>query len=200
MDAGVASSSLSGIGTLLSAFSSFKEGTNTSKAYKAAANSSVKNAKFEADQLNRQAGQERAASQRQAIEEKRAANKAINRAKLLAASSGAGATDPDIINIVGNIAAEGEYNALARLYTGEETARGLEDQAAAVIYNGKSEAAGYKSYAKAYKSAATGEGIGTLLSGGVSFFEKYGDPANNNDVMVQTYSKTPQRTSYWKIN
>lgn len=111
-------------------------------------------ANFEAAQMKQQAGQERAVAQRQAIEQRRQAGLANSRVQAVAAASGAGATDPTVLNIEGNNAATGEYNALSALYSGEEKARGFEMSAAARKYEG----------ATARQSALLGAG-GTLMGG-----------------------------------
>jgi len=176
MEPGVAADSIRGVSTLLSAGGSFMEGRSTAKAYKQAAKAEKKSGAFAAAQYNQQAGQARAESQRASIEEHRRARLAESRAVAVAAASGGGASDPTVMKILGNLAMEGEYNALAALYTGEETARGLENQATGALYNAKTAAAGYKSMASASKSSGLAKGVGTLLSGSASFLEKYGDP------------------------
>lgn len=119
-------------------------------------------ANFEAAQMQQQAGQERAASQRRAIEERRAAGMANSTVLARAAASGASATDPTVLNIEGNNAGVGEYNALSALYSGEERARGLEMGASARRYEGQTQ-----------RQASLFNAGGSLLSGGSSLYEKY---------------------------
>ena len=198
MEPGKASAITGGLGTLVSAFGSIFSGNAQSKAAKAAAKNTKNAAKFEAAQYNQAAGQERASSQRAAIEARRQGRLKQSRAVAVAAASGAGASDPTVMNIIADLAGEGEYNALTALYNGEESARGLEMKAKAAMFQGKSDASAYKSMSKAYKTNGYLEGVGTMLSGSASFFEKYG---GEEDVPVTTApSRTPQRTSYWKIN
>lgn len=80
---------------------------------------------FEAEQLEQQAGQSIAASQRSAMEERRKANVAASRALALAAASGGGASDPTIVRIIAGLKGEGSYRASVDLYQGEEEARKL---------------------------------------------------------------------------
>lgn len=102
------------------------------------------NAKFQAGQLEQQAGQERASAQRVAIEQRRRATIANSNATAAAAASGGGATDPTILDITEDIAGQGEYNALSALFEGEEKARGLKLQAASTRMQGKqAQRAGY---------------------------------------------------------
>lgn len=127
-------------------------------------NAANKAAKFEAAQMTQQAGQERAASQRQAIEQRRQAGLANSRVTAVAAASGAGATDASVLDIQGDNAATGEYNALSALYSGEEKARGLEMGAVAKRYEGANAA-----------QAGKMQAVGTILSSGKSLYDIYGN-------------------------
>ena len=84
-------------GTLLSAYNQ----TQMAKA-------SLAGAKIRAVQLEEKAGQERAISQRKAVNVRRQAKLAESRALALAAASGGGASDPTVMNIISGIAGEGE--------------------------------------------------------------------------------------------
>lgn len=118
---------------------------------------------FKAAQLERAATESRAASQRDAFEQKRKARFALSTLRARAAAGGGG-IDSDAIKIGGDIAARGEYMALAELYTGENRARGLEDEAMATRYTAKQQAKAARvgSYFKAGSSIL--KGIGTALS------------------------------------
>lgn len=94
-------------------------------------NSQAKELRMQAAQLDAQAGDDRASAQRQSIEERRQTRIAGSRALALAASSGGGADDPSVVNLIANMEGEGEYRALTALYNGETEARSKEDQAAA---------------------------------------------------------------------
>jgi hypothetical protein len=120
------------------------------------------NAQFQAKQMEQQAGQERAASQRDAIAERRRADIMQSNAQAAAAASGGGATDPTVLNITGNLAKEGEYNALSALFSGEERARGMELQASSTRMMGK----------QAKKQGMVG-GISTIIGGAASAASKY---------------------------
>lgn len=117
----------------------------------------------EAVQLETQAGQERASSQRQAIDERRQARLAQSRGLAVAAASGAGADDPTVVNLLAGIEGEGEYRALSALYSGEESARGMEAEAAA-----------RRRGAKATKRAGLVKAAGTIISSGASLYDRYG--------------------------
>ncbi len=113
----------------------------------------------QAMQLDQQAGQRRATAQRQAVESRREAKLLESRALAVGAASGGGVD----FTRIGDIAAEGEYRALASLYEGEEGALGLEAQAGAARTSGKNA-----------MGAATFDAAGTLLKGGTTMMEKYG--------------------------
>lgn len=76
-------------------------------------------------QLYRQAGAERASSQREAEQERRRAMLLQSRALAVAAASGGGADDPTVHKILSDIGAAGEVNALGALWEGNEASEGL---------------------------------------------------------------------------
>lgn len=88
-------------------------------------------AEWESRQAEVNAGQERAASQHQALEERRRARLVGSRARAVAGASGAGAMDPDVINLLGDIEQEGRYRSELVMAEGENRAKGLESQAVA---------------------------------------------------------------------
>lgn len=123
-------------------------------------NAANESAQFQAAQLDQQAGQERASSQRSAMEEQRQARLALSR---LQNNAGGGGGDATAVKLAGDIAGEGEYRALTALYNGEERARGMETSAGARRYEGKQ--AQTASYLKA---------AGTIFSDVPSLYDKYG--------------------------
>lgn len=113
-----------------------------------------------ADTLERNAGQERAYSQRRAIEKRREARLLESRAKAVAGGS---ASDPSVRKILTDIESEGEMRAMLELYEGDVTAQGMESQAASARRGGKD----------ALKGAYT-RSAGTVLEGVSSLYDKYG--------------------------
>jgi hypothetical protein len=111
---------LAAIGSVIGALGSVVQGIAANNA-----------AQFEADQLEQKAKEERAASQRDALEKRKEAAFVQSRQQALAAASGGGAsTDaPTIMKLMASTAGQGEYNAQAALYGGENRARGLMDEA-----------------------------------------------------------------------
>lgn len=165
---------LSTIATAVSIGGSILSGIGQMNAGKAA----QKSANFQAQQLEQQAGQERAASQRVAIEERRRANIAMSNAQASAAASGGGATDETVLNITGGLAAQGEYNALSALFEGEEKARGLQLQATSTRMEGK----------QAKRAGMIG-GVSTIIGGaGNALMAKYAPASSSSTSGVGRYN------------
>ena len=111
-----------------------------------------------AEVMEQQAGQSRAASQRAAIEDRRQATLTSSRSRALA---GASASDVGVIRHIGDVEYEGELRALTSMYQGEERARGLEYGAELERARGRGLVYGGQVSKDLSKSAATQ----TLLSG-----------------------------------
>ena len=126
---------------------------------------------YEAKQLEQQAGQEIASSQRAASEERRRARIIASRSLALAAASGAGASDTTVSNLLADIEGEGAYRASLALYQGEESARKLRMGADGKRYEGQAAADGADIKASAYDL----EAAGTVISGASSIYGKYND-------------------------
>lgn len=154
------------VGTIVSA-------NQAASAAKAEGKQAEKVGEWQASQLRQRAGQERAAAQRQAIEERRQGDLAVSRARALSAGSGASASDTTVMNIYSDLAAEGEQNAMTALWEGEEAAKGLEMQAAGAQYEGAAAAQAGKFQSTATKRAGYLSGVGTAMSYGADFYSKY---------------------------
>jgi leucyl aminopeptidase (aminopeptidase T) len=126
------------------------------------ADSEAKEMRREATQLETQAGLERASSHRAAMEERRQARLAASRGLTVAAASGASVDDPTVVNILSRIEGEGEYRALSALYEGDQTALGMEAEAAAK-----------RRGAKSTKTAGYIKAGSTILSAS-SMYDRYG--------------------------
>jgi hypothetical protein len=132
-------------------------------------------AQFQAVQLEQQAGQSVAASQRVALEEKRKANLFASRALALAGASGGGASDPTVVRIIASIVGEGSYRAAVAHYRGEDEARKLRTGAKVARYQGAlAEMAGLEE-----QTAHEIGGFAAALSGGASFLR----PSNTPDPL-----------------
>jgi hypothetical protein len=141
-------------GTALSAGGSIIGGNSQSKALKS-----------EATQFDASAGQYRASSQREAMDETRQGDLSASRVLALAAASGAGASDPTVINLIGNLSGESQYRALTALYNGDQKGRAAE-----------AEAASRRAEAKGAKTAGILKAAGSIISSGSSLYDRYGGP------------------------
>src|SRR5688572_16098433 len=110
------------------------------------------------------AGQATAASHRTAAEETRKARLLQSRAQAVAAASGAGASDPTVADIIGDIAGEGQYRSMLAIYEGEEKARALRGRGEAVRREGRSRQ------------------TASIINAGKSLFEKYGGASRPGDI------------------
>ena len=152
----------------------------------------------QADQYDEQAGQQRAAGQRRAQEQRRQA--AIAASNLLARTGG-GSLDPSILGLTGNIAGEGEYNALTNMYEAEESARGSEGSAGvsraqadttrtqAKLYRMQGDAALQRgaTTGAAANTAAKFNAASTIFSAGSTLFSKYGGGGVKSYDPVDSY-------------
>jgi hypothetical protein len=128
--------------------------------------------RVEAAQLEQQAGQVIAASQRDASEERKKTELIASRALAVASSSGGGAHDPTVANIIADIQGEGAYRQAVALYQGEEQARRLKMGATATLAEGQLlEQAG-----KDKQSVYDWEAAGAAARGASSLYSKYSDP------------------------
>jgi hypothetical protein len=143
---------LQGAGTVLSAVGSIQQG-----------NAAADAGNSEAAQLNYRAGQTRASTQRSYIEGLRQSRLVASRGRAVAAASGAGATDPTVVKTLADVSAAGEYEALTKLYEGNDAAIGMEASAGARRREGSS------ARTSGYLKAAS-----TVLNQGVSLWDKYG--------------------------
>ena len=129
------------------------------------------NQRFIAAQLDQQAGETRANSQRRAIDIARQGRFAESRALALGAASGAGVTNPGFMDVIGDLTSEIELRKQLALSGGENTAVGLETGAKARRASGS-----YKSDVGQQRSSQTlVGGTADLLSGpGLTMYERYG--------------------------
>lgn len=128
------------------------------------ANNANNAAKLQAAQDIQSAGEARASSQRAAAVEQRKSAYIQSRAQAIAASSGAGAQDPTVVNTIGDIAGEGEYRALTSLYEGNSRANAYLNDAVAANAKGQDASTG-----------AVVSGLSSIASQGSSLYDKYGN-------------------------
>lgn len=133
-------------------------------------------AERQAENLEQSAGQERATAQRSAINQRRQTAAAMSRAQAVAGASGAGALDPTIVNILGDIGFEGDYREGVAGFEGESRGQALEYEATLNRLTGDSNlAAGYASAANTDAAASRSffQGAKTAFSGASSLYDKY---------------------------
>lgn len=94
-------------------------------------------AEFAAREKERQATEEQAVASRESEDQRRKTATILSRQKAVAASSGAGVTNPTIFDIMSETAQEGDYVARSITASGANRAAGLRDQAAADRYRGR---------------------------------------------------------------
>lgn len=140
-------------------------------------------ARYDAAQLEQNAGQEVAASQRGSLEAQHQARLVQSRALAVAGASGGGISDPSIVNLLGKIEGEGAYRAALKLYEGEDRARAMRQGAVTRRYEGDIALLEGEAQADAYAA----QGISKLFSGATSMlspggmFAKYGQGGPSGD-------------------
>lgn len=130
-------------------------------------------AEFQAKQLDQAAVESRAVGVAQATEKRRIGALALSSLTARAAADGGSATDSTVLKLAGDIAGRGEYEALGDLYTGENKARGLQDEAAATRYTGAARAYGSQLSARATRIGSAFDAGGTILKGVGTFGRDY---------------------------
>lgn len=149
------------IASALAAYGSYESGQEA----KRQAQAQAVEREFEADQLDQIASNEIGAAQRQAEGERRKSRIMQSRALALGAADG-GASDPTVVDIISDLAAEGSLAAAAVMYQGQERARQAKMGAAARRFEGaNSLIAG-----RAAERAGTIRAVGT----GMTLYGKYG--------------------------
>jgi len=127
-------------------------------------------ANFEADQDIANAAGETAAAQRQAIDISRKANLLRSSAVAGTAAGGVDAGAGSALTNQAGIAARGRYQADMDLWSGQNQASGLINQAAAKRYTGEMDLLG----GEQAQRASTLNALATIAGGGASFMRMYG--------------------------
>lgn len=123
---------------------------------------------LQAIQLRANANASAASAQRQAQDVLRRTDLVKSRVTALAAASGAGATDPTVINDLSSIEEEGHYQAMSRLYNGQVQQQSLNNQADTAIREGNAKRTAYDLSA-----------VSSVLSTGSSLYTKYAGATDN---------------------
>jgi len=137
--------------------------------------------------LRQKAADEAAAAAVAARQKRRRADLAISRGRAVAAASGGNATDPTVLNVLGDIRKEGEYQAALKTWEGEQTAANLRAQAKNTYNIGQANAS-------AAKTASYFDAAGTMLSAagktaGSAYYNNYGIPtlATDKDKTLEEF-------------
>lgn len=161
-------------GTILSAYSQRQAGSEAQKASNSAAAAEKQMAEFEALQQERYAEEAQKEAEIKAAEYRRQARIVASNALAAAAGSGAGAMDPTVVQIMSELAGEGEYRARLALYEGEKEAQNRRLAAQARRMGAESSAAARIGEGRARAKAGSLAATGTLLRGLGSWGERYG--------------------------
>ncbi|MGH8266797.1 MAG: hypothetical protein ACRETS_05710, partial [Steroidobacteraceae bacterium] len=122
---------------------------------------------YSAALLEQEAGQSVASGIQGAIMERRKATYVASSARARIAAGGLATTGPSAIATVGQIRGQGEYNALTSLYGGYDRAAELAAHGSALRNEGG-----------AASTAGWLSGVSSVLTGGTSFYDKYGATAS----------------------
>lgn len=171
---------VSAMGTLAGGDASQTAGTANAAATRQAALANADSLEFKAKQEDMAAQESRASSQRDALERGRQTKLVLSKLQAGAAASGAGATDPTVTTLAGQIGGRGEYEALTDLFKGENRARGLMDSATgdrmsatAGLQGGELQANAQIAEGNAKKSASQLAAAGTIIGGAGSAFKAF---------------------------
>ena len=124
-------------------------------------------ANIEAAHMEQQATLSIAAAQRQMLDERRQARLLQSRALAVAGASGAGAGDKTVVDIIGDIGAEGAYRQSVALYEGLERSRELRVGAQIRRMGGDLQAEYGRGVARAHEISGVAnlfQGVGTLAA------------------------------------
>lgn len=176
-------------------------------------------AKYQAERLREQSVEKGAESQRRAIEERRQSRLARSRARAVSGASGASLYDPGFIKTMGALGAEGEYNALAQIYAGDEASGLLETQASLSEYEGRQAAERFRregatqadlmeyegrlreSESSALASAQRISSAGNIIKSSSSLYAKYApdiyNPSTGSSGADSSYFPETGTTVYW---
>ena len=147
---------------------------------------------YEASQMRVRGGQEFASAQRDMLNEKKK-EKLVQSALQARSAAQGGASDPSVVKIAGDIAAEGKYRQMTALYKGQDVQNYLENAARLKNFEG----AEFRRAGEIAKRSSRMSAFTTLLGGfdsAKSLFQKYG-PKPTADIVAPTW-RNPDLYSY----
>lgn len=130
-------------GTMQQAKAADREGLNA-----------VNMANYRAQQMEQNAGQAQAASQKEAAEERRKAALLASRGLAVAGASGGGVSDPTVLGLIADIEGEGAFRSAMQIYQGEDRAREFKQGALSARAEGDAAYASAKAKSRALKTSA----------------------------------------------
>jgi hypothetical protein len=134
--------------------------------------------RYNAAGLERQAAGEVAAAQRAAFERRTDTERVISKQVATAAASGAGG-GPSLLDVIGDTAARGEYQAQSEMFAGSERARTLKDRAAITRQEGRNALVG-----------SILEGVGTVATGTARYGLNFGSSAPSTGGYDPSWRRT----------
>jgi hypothetical protein len=143
------------------------------RAERAAAKKAREAAEFTAEQYKGKAQQERAIGSREVEQQARKGKIAVSNARAIGAASGAGGYESNIAEIIG----ESDYQMLAALYNGEQTARDFDVAAEVSLREGADAARAHAAQAGSYRSqnrANMFQGAASFANSAMTLYERYG--------------------------
>lgn len=161
------------VGTLVSAKGQKDSGKAAVQQAETQSKNDLISAEYEAKQADYLAGQTRAVSQREAFEQRKATALMASKTLALAAGSGAGASDQNVVSILNGIYSEGMYRSALAMYEGEEQARNYDVMAESRRLSGKSAASAALQTGASTAKASQLNMFSTILTGASSFAGKY---------------------------
>ena len=176
-------------GTLLSAYGQRQAGIEAGKASAQAASNEKAMAEFEAKQQLQLAGEARREAELQSAEYERQSRILASNALAAAAGSGAGASDPSVVELMSRIIGEGNYRAQLAMYEGEKEARNRQLAATARRMGASSSASALLAEGRAKTQAGSLAAGATFLRGVGSWAERYSAPAVESDSWMDYWNR-----------
>lgn len=161
---------LSQVGTSLQAAG----GTQVTLGYLANGMNAKAQADFQATQLRQQANDAMGSAQRKAWSDDRATKYLASETLARAAAGGGGASDPTVVHLIAQQAAEGSYRKQVDLYDGESRSHQLSLQADAKEFEGNATQANDRSMA-ATSALRVGSTLLTGYARDSSLFQRFGN-------------------------
>lgn len=187
---------ITAVGTIAQMSASNAQGDAAYRAAQIQADQARQQAAMEASALEREANDDRATAQRAAEEARRQSRLKQSRAIAMASASGAGAADPTVLDIVGGLQNEGDYNAASELYKGEDSATYKEWRADVARVTGENQARMTLYQGKVAKSASRINAVGSLAKGAASMYGMYSQSTPSSSAIAPAQQQEDYNNAY----